>query len=372
MQSKRGQITVFIMVGVVVLIVISSMLFLRSPAIKQDASLQEVPEDIQPVILLMKLCFESVSKNAILLAGYQGGRPIIDTEYLALPEFYTSYAYFDGFITAPSLDESEQKMNDYLKSGFVKCLGNLSKFPDYKISPIKEEPSAASNIQRDFVQISLSYPIRLQKGGYMGELDDEYSAVFEFRLGEFIEIEQEIAKQTLSHPDLVNFTFLSSKGVNTAVVTYGKDELVYIFRDEYSKIRDKYIPYVFAVKLGEPYSVSHGAFSSLLGYTDVLVNISMDKSYEYPFILNAYNLEVYVGESLSHDFNAISPAGRNITYKISSSLENIYLNEQTGQMVYDPIEQETGTHELNITVTDTEGDNNTQNIFITVYQTEQQ
>ena len=103
-----------------------------------------------------------------------------------------------------------------------------------------------------------------------------------------------------------------------------------------------------------------------------MYNISMDKSYEYPFILNAYNLEVYVGESLSHDFNAISPAGRNITYKISSSLENIYLNEQTGQMVYDPIEQETGTHELNITVTDTEGDNNTQNIFITVYQTEQQ
>src|SRR3989344_7553316 len=81
---KRGQVTLFIIVGLIILIIVGFLLFLRSDALKSKLGLGRtsaiiVPEQLKPVKNNIDGCVKQVGEEAINILSLQGG-------YIKLPQ----------------------------------------------------------------------------------------------------------------------------------------------------------------------------------------------------------------------------------------------------------------------------------------------
>ena len=70
-MKKRGQLTIFIIIGVLVVLVIISLVIVKNN--KSSTSLESNSPQVQPVIDLIEECIEDTSKEAILQTTKTGG-----------------------------------------------------------------------------------------------------------------------------------------------------------------------------------------------------------------------------------------------------------------------------------------------------------
>ncbi|MFC1733401.1 hypothetical protein ACFL6I_24135 [candidate division KSB1 bacterium] len=70
MSFKRGQITLFIIIGVVILSALGLFLYLRGQVAEEE---EFVPADIAPIKVFVDKCLEETAKDAILVVSLQGG-----------------------------------------------------------------------------------------------------------------------------------------------------------------------------------------------------------------------------------------------------------------------------------------------------------
>ena len=84
-MHKRGQVTVFIIVGVLILIVAGVFLY------SQDKKIIEKPTTINtaPIISFVEQCIKSTAQEGIFENGKQGG-------YFILPEYSTTDLFEEG------------------------------------------------------------------------------------------------------------------------------------------------------------------------------------------------------------------------------------------------------------------------------------
>ncbi len=78
MKSRKGQITVFIVVGIILLFSTATVLYIKNKMTEKRiedivSEIQDVPVQVQPVRNFVDQCLSSVSKRAIKLIGMHGG-----------------------------------------------------------------------------------------------------------------------------------------------------------------------------------------------------------------------------------------------------------------------------------------------------------
>ena len=85
-QGKKGQITLFIILGIVLLFSTAIILFIRSQAKEEMPMVPEVteslPTEIQPVKDFIESCVEITAKDAIEMIGVHGGYIGVTPEYI--------------------------------------------------------------------------------------------------------------------------------------------------------------------------------------------------------------------------------------------------------------------------------------------------
>ncbi len=105
MQSKKGQTTIFIIIGIIILFSVVIMLFLQLREAKEDETerlTEEVPLELQPVKSYVQECLKETGKQAIRMAGRHGG-------YIGLsPEASTKYTH-----TTFSIDHSGRNPTEH-------------------------------------------------------------------------------------------------------------------------------------------------------------------------------------------------------------------------------------------------------------------
>ena len=76
-KQKRAQITIFLIIGIILLFSSALLLYIRGKAADAPADfqpvLQEVPLEAQPAKLYVEECVNRVTKRALRLIGLQGG-----------------------------------------------------------------------------------------------------------------------------------------------------------------------------------------------------------------------------------------------------------------------------------------------------------
>ncbi len=192
-MKKKGQLTIFILAGLVIL-VITSMVYLMGSSLFQS----EVPREIRPVASYAESCLKQASEKGIFLLEMQGG-------YIKLPEkleqkkafldigFKVPYWYYNGISRKPSLSMMESQLGSYVNESFKDCIADFSALDDSFIVSYLSSPNVTVQIYDDSVSVRLNWRIAVKPKGTTELLYlDGFSTELDSALGRLYSLASEI------------------------------------------------------------------------------------------------------------------------------------------------------------------------------------
>lgn len=248
-MEKKGQLSVFIAVGIVLAITIFLLLIFRVKS--NHASYPYINQLESQVFNEMNQCFEKSALEAVQIVGLQGGYFNLPNNYLNTESSKTAYAYFEGRDLLIEKDRIKKEISDYAIAAVPLCTKFDEK--DYSVNFI-ENPVVRAEINDDKVLLSLSYPMTVSKGENTFELKKTYKTEVLVSLGNIHNNAKKIIEKLKEDPNYIDFTFLSKLDYKIDVFPYDKNLFVYTISDKDSKINDEPYIFRFAVKLQEDFA----------------------------------------------------------------------------------------------------------------------
>ncbi len=201
-MAKKGQITIFIIIGLLLLVGIGIYLYVTSqaaiaPLEAQEAVVSKIPTEMQPLRNYVQDCLKITAKEALKKLGERGGyieprqgyNPIEPTEGRAVqfaPDSELKIPYWwhlssknncvgncEFSSERPSLENIKTQMDRYIKDKLPNCLGEFANFKEqqYNIVPTGEiEPD--TQMTSATVIVMLTYPLEITRGEERFEIKD--------------------------------------------------------------------------------------------------------------------------------------------------------------------------------------------------------
>jgi len=209
---KKGQITVFIIIGIVILFVVGSFLYLskentlESPLVNQN--IVEMPNG-ETVGFFVQNCLERVSEDGVLKIGRQGGYYKAPLDYsLIFFDDLIPYYYADDKTLLQSAENSEKELESYLLDNLPACINNFEAFAEqkYVIQTGEMEVKVKYGNQ---VTIKLTYPLSIQQGILVKELN-YFSHNVDVNFPKLFSTSEKLVKSNLEKPGYVCITCLEN------------------------------------------------------------------------------------------------------------------------------------------------------------------
>jgi len=232
-MKKRGQITVFIIFGLIFLIFFLIILFTKSYSIEKIGVVSS--SEINPIKNYVDLCTKSSASDALYLLGVQGG-------YTAPPKLYfqsayakIAYWYYKGEDTSPTIEEMEQELSSYVNNALPECIESLNVFSDMGFEFEFGEINTETKINENNVEFNINYPITIIQGESKAEISEFYKMI-PVRLGYIHNIAKEIIGKEVEDPDWIDMTYLVNQDLNFKIYPYDENTLIYSVLDNQSII----------------------------------------------------------------------------------------------------------------------------------------
>ncbi|MEA3378258.1 MAG: hypothetical protein U9Q69_01325 [Nanoarchaeota archaeon] len=206
---KRGQISLFILIGIVVIAIIGLGIYFRSSSLKLTSeSEQLLPVKVQNFKDNFISCTNTLVKDNIGIAGIQGGylilpEDIFEDEDLALPFYYDK-----GQNKALSIEDVKNHLNEGITISLPLCADEES-FPKLIIERGELDVKI---IMDDFATMAIiNYPLTITQNEETFALQEPYEIEFPVRLKTIIEAANGITEMNMDDPekldleDMVNY-----------------------------------------------------------------------------------------------------------------------------------------------------------------------
>ncbi len=228
-MQKRGQVTIFLVVGIVILLLAALFFYIFGQM--KEAPLQVelgesqkylgVPGAVQSFV---EKCITDTINPAIYLLAQQGGviYPEEDSLILLTDHGLVNYAWMNG-LNGLSHEKMEKDLATYLEENIDFCLGGFETFvkqnilvePDYK--KIKAEVI----IQKSTIKTKLNFPLQIVLSNEDKTTIDKFSVQQQSSLGAMIE-----AIEFLKFPDLSPKDFFALP-YQPAVLPFDESVVIY-------------------------------------------------------------------------------------------------------------------------------------------------
>lgn len=335
-KSKKGQITIFIIIGITILAVVSILIYMQT---KEGGGFQtaKVPLEVQPIKAFVESCSKQTTENGLVFIGLQGGYYNLSGNFFNLGLFAFPYYFYEGSPFFPEKDSIRQELSKYVEKMLDVCLNNFSIFKEQGFE-IKQK---SSNVELQFTKKNILVKTYLAleiKGGEKSTRINDFISSVDFDFNTFYDILGKIKYVQMRHPDYVpiepltdlaemyNFTFQITHFPNSSVVYF----IMFDNRDIY---RNTYL-YAYAVK----YKWENMA--------------ALPKEVEIEPIEKQ---AAYVGHEFLYQVKA---NGSNLNYSDYSSLFDI--NSDTGLINFTPAYEQAGKHFILIKVEDNKGNSDSK------------
>ena len=161
-MKKRGQVTTFVIVGIILIAVVAGVLLLNEYVLKsefeREQSQAQVTNEFLPIKTYFDSCIESVALEGANTIGMQGGYLNIPEDKLpinpvapfsnklqvfgndALEVPYWFYETSNGLQVnqIPSINNMEQDLENYINQNVDNCLINFTEFQDYEVQGFQD------------------------------------------------------------------------------------------------------------------------------------------------------------------------------------------------------------------------------------------
>jgi len=208
---KKGQVTVFIIIGIVLLLGLGIYLYLQQIEVEEfEAALpviEQVPAEMIPVRAFIESCVQETGKDAIKKIGNFGGyiskekisfNPILPTEGdgiqvapesdLVIPYWYhlksentcTGKCEFTSsrpeLYRTPGKLSVQQQIEEHIVQNLDACINNFAEFPALKFKEL-EEKQVEATITRDDVQLLIRWPLEVEREGQTFKINEHATSV---------------------------------------------------------------------------------------------------------------------------------------------------------------------------------------------------
>ncbi len=205
MLNKKAQVTVFIIIGIVILAVFSAILYITNITVTESFQVEAqpvretVPQEFVALQEYTEACLASVAEQGLLLLGQQGGyiypatigefslaNPT-DSDGLILDPILVPYWYYnpeenggDGISISslrPPLHIEEEglsiehQLGTFIEENVESCLQNYAVFEKQNYFVSYDEKEAHARARNGFVDFTLKMPLEAQRGGATTEME---------------------------------------------------------------------------------------------------------------------------------------------------------------------------------------------------------
>lgn len=230
-MGKRGQLTIFIIIGIILLIIAGLYLALNEFVFKsqfqQELQKQKnIPLEAQPIADFFSSCTKKVATDAVSIVAQHGGYITLPRDTIPTSDFSPLPSTLEIFpnsnirtsvwfreqpngihrTTIPSIQFMESEIQGYINENFEQCLENLTTFTDIGFSfTIGGSPKSDVQILDKVVNVKVNLPVQISKADFSVSLENNL-AQLDSRLGELHTIATEIVNKENSDFFLENKT----------------------------------------------------------------------------------------------------------------------------------------------------------------------
>jgi len=239
MQNKKGQVTIFIIIAVVI-VVAGVLIYMFYPQIKSGFSSKE-----DSVSLFVRSCIEDTGKDAIYFVSQKGGyfSSPIDSNINGIP-----YYYFNGKNYMPSKEKIEEELSSYMNNMLTFCLQDFVNFPEVNIS--QGEVETRTKIKEGEIVLDVKYPLVIKKGESVSRIEEFEDIKIPVRLGIIYDAVGKIIQEQMTHEDICLSCISGIMEENELKIdlTNVDDGIIFTIIDENSKIKDVDLKFSFVNK----------------------------------------------------------------------------------------------------------------------------
>lgn len=251
-MSKRGAVTSFIIIGLLILILISLGIYFRQAFLTQTPTptTQEVAAEAQPIQLFVEQCLQTTLQQAVVTVSKQGG-------YYHVPPLHlihkgTSVPYYFHLGNDTSIKDSaviENQLSQFIVDKIGLCLQNFASFKE-KVEA--QQPRATTTVNDLVVTTRLTMPTVVTKDTAQYRLDTFDSKV-DVRLGKMYGFTRKIISQHRLDPEYIPIGLLTdlayANNFTYALEQYNAS-FVYRFIDNTTLFFQQPYEFDFGVKYG--------------------------------------------------------------------------------------------------------------------------
>ncbi|MBS3118084.1 hypothetical protein J4417_00185 [Candidatus Woesearchaeota archaeon] len=264
MTKKRGQVTMFIIIGGVIVLTLVLILSLIGTRFKHQNEVEDtiyLNAESEKIKMTLDKCLKKVSGKALLNLGYFGGRDTIFFPYFEGEMFNANYGHYLGADTTPSTEEMEEYLAEMIEEHLPSCAtgagiknysvlnGNgLNKNIAYLTNVQIGKLETTAKIGEQTVLFQVNWPIKIIQGTSEREV-----AFFEInhkiKLKELSLFVQNLTLQIQEHPFFIDPLALLHEGYFIDAALFNKDTYLFLITDNQSKIESQPIRFLFAAKI---------------------------------------------------------------------------------------------------------------------------
>ncbi len=182
-MMKRGQLTLFIIIGLILLVSIGIVVYITTQKVIKPVEEEViVPEDVRPVYEFVQGCANDIAIEGLGLLGLQGGfiqlPGIIDrtpTAYIPIDTFNNFKIplwYYEGEDRTPSIGFMEREISRHINERMKECTGEFEAFKDkYAIAEVSNI-TTSTIIGDDQIVLRITWPLDLKAGERTTRISD--------------------------------------------------------------------------------------------------------------------------------------------------------------------------------------------------------
>lgn len=244
-MAKRGQITVFIIVGIVILVILALFLFIRG---EKEI---EMPEEIDTTSVknFVSSCLAITGKEAAVYTGKLGGYYVVPEPYVVYENSLVPVYCDEGVNKTPAKERIEQEISAYVDNNLIACINDFSNFPGMKIEA--GDISTKTTITQNGLLFELTYPLLINEKQSL----DLFTKEVPIELGKIYSVVNEQIKDQVSAPESVCVECMVDYGLQNNLefdlIDYGGNNIIIILKDMETEINGEPYKFIYAVKLTE-------------------------------------------------------------------------------------------------------------------------
>jgi hypothetical protein len=250
---KKGQVTLFIIIGIVIIAVIGLGVFFRGSIIQSSvkggiAPGIVLPQEVEEFRQQVLECVDYTAINSLIYIGNQGGYATLPEDHLILEDegLYIPYYYDKKLNNVPRIETFIQSLESTINEDLPFCI-DPELFPNLQIESKAPKTTVISN--EEGLEVSTIYEMIIKSGETSFTLDRPYIFTYNINLNHMRDSSNTIVEEIIKNPNELDLEKLLDLNLEIDIIPIEEDIDVYLITDPESELDEGYYEMLFAARL---------------------------------------------------------------------------------------------------------------------------